>query len=142
MIKIVNGSIFDSKCNFITNPVNCIGVMGKGLAKEFKQRYPMYYIYYLDMCNKHTLHMGKPEFYYGTERMIITFPTKYDWRDNSKLEDIDKGLANIAKQTLNMSIAFPALGCGLGKLNFDDVVNLFVFHFKEWEKDIEIYEPR
>ena len=76
MIEKVTGNIFDSKCQAITNPVNCVGVMGKGLAAEFKKRYPEMFREYAEFCLENKVTLGKPYLFQKSNPMILIFPTK------------------------------------------------------------------
>ena len=146
MIQLVQGNIFDSTCEVLVNPVNCKGVMGKGLALQFKKRYPKMFERYKDLCSKGVLKVGKPRFYFGegADHIIMNFPTKNDWRDPSRLEWIDQGLvwfADVWRYFPVRSIAFPALGCGCGELDWETVKNLFYEKLSEIPIPIELYAP-
>ena len=112
----------------IVNPVNCVGVMGSGLAREIKFAYPDNFIAYLGACTRREVWPGKM-FVFDREtamkpKFIINFPTKQHWRQSSRLEDIEAGLISLAQEIESReitSIAIPALGCGLGGLDWADV---------------------
>ena len=92
-MKIRIGNMFESKAATLVNTINCVGVMGKGIALEFKNRYPVMYKEYVDLCSKGLVKPGKPYYYCdlnGTS--IINFPTKDHWRSPSKLSYIVNGL--------------------------------------------------
>ena len=92
-MKVLIGNMFDSSMATLVNTVNCAGVMGKGVAFEFKKRFPEMYKEYVKLCDQKQLRPGTPYFYQdlcGTS--IIVFPTKDHWRSPSKLEYIIKGL--------------------------------------------------
>jgi O-acetyl-ADP-ribose deacetylase (regulator of RNase III) len=98
--------------------------MGAGLAKEFKERYPKYYESYRKLCKAHKLFIGKLHEEYEGNKIIISFPTKVHWEDSSTLENIREGLKKLRtslRQSPIPSIAIPALGCGLGGLDWKDV---------------------
>jgi len=128
MLKIIqNGDIFTSPCDFLINPVNTVGIMGKGLALEFKKRFPNNFIYYQACCENSSLTIGKLLIVPENDKIIINFPTKAHWRDNSELNYIILGLEKlkIAIQRYDItSIAFPKIGCGLGNLDWKDVFPL------------------
>jgi len=91
-VKIISGNIFSSKCETIVNTVNCVGVMGAGIAFEFKLRYPEMYAAYVDLCNKNQINIGALWLYRDKSQSILNFPTKTDWRLPSRIEYIQAGL--------------------------------------------------
>lgn len=123
---IKNKNIFNIDAKYLVNPVNCVGVMGKGLALEFKKKYPkMFYTYKL-YCNNRKINPGHITFIADGDHVIVLFPTKRHWRDRSKKEDIDNGLKDLSEQIdiilatgNNFTIAIPRIGCGLGGLNWE-----------------------
>ena len=128
MLHYKKGNIFTQKTAAIVNPVNTVGVMGKGLAKEFKLRYPDNYKAYAQACRTGRISPSRPlvfELETGeAPRFIINMATKRHWRDNSKLSDIDQGLkalAEILQSEKIKSLALPAIGAGLGNLRWEDV---------------------
>lgn len=142
MIKYIKGNIFDSKCAVLVNPVNCVGVMGKGLALEFKKRYPAMFQAYKNVCYTRELLPGRPMFIHGSSKSIILFPTKYHWKEKSKIIYIRDGLEAIANgyKSFNIkSIAFPKLGCGLGGLDWKEVMPLIEHYLSKLDIDVEIY---
>lgn len=129
-IKIINGDIFTSRASTLVNPINCVGVVGKGLAHEFKLRYPDMYADYMSRYRLGRLNIGQPYIYYGSAYApasrpdIICFPTKHDWRSDSRIEYIESGLITLAGKLESWSVeslAMPALGCGCGNLSWSDV---------------------
>ena len=146
-IKLIqNGDIFKSECDMLVNPVNCAGIMGAGLALEFKRRFPEYFEDYKKCCFHHSnpLKIGHLRFWRDREnrKNIISFPTKIRPHDSSKLDYIEDGLGTLRWVLFNESIAIPALGCGLGGLEWSDVKPLIYKHFKDYRGLVEIYEPR
>lgn len=144
----MEGSIFDQGAEAIVNPVNCVAVMGKGLALQFKNRYPDMFREYVDDCRKGLVALGKINFYPRPKeelplRYIVNFPTKFDWRDSSSLRAIDEGLQELKRDVVYSfevnSIAIPPLGCGLGGLNYSDVRPLIVSAFEDIDIDLIIY---
>lgn len=122
----MHDNIFESDCDAIVNTVNCVGVMGGGLAKQFRLRYPEMNLAYQHACARGEVITGKMwEWYnYPLRKWIINFPTKDDWRNPSKIEYVNDGLQDLRRviDDLNLpSIAIPALGCGLGGLKWVDV---------------------
>lgn len=141
---ITNKSLFDVGAKGLVNPVNCVGVMGAGLALEFKKKFPKNYKDYVCFC-KHGEY--KPGIvFFTTENNIILYnvATKNHWKDRSQLEWVEKGIRNLVECLLVdkiESVAIPALGCGLGGLNWTKQV-LPIF-FRELQRlqysDIIIY---
>ena len=124
MITYIKGNIFESPAQVITNTVNTQGVMGKGIALEFKKRYPEMFKCYKEKCDAKEFKTGSLMLYKEYDKWILLFPTKSEWRKKSELSYIEKGLRkfadNLDKQGIN-SIAFPKLGCGNGGLDWKDV---------------------
>lgn len=128
MMTYNEGDILAADVEAIVNTVNCVGVMGRGLALQFKNLYPENFRAYKAVCDKGELKPGGLfVFDRGTlepPHTIINFATKGHWRAQSRLADIDKGLNALRQEIENSgltSIAIPPLGCGLGGLNWDDV---------------------
>jgi O-acetyl-ADP-ribose deacetylase (regulator of RNase III) len=141
-IKYQKGDIFESKAQVIVNTVNCQGVMGKGLALAFKQRYPAMFPVYQQECKAGRLRIGRPSLYKESAPWILNFPTKDTWKANSKIEYLEKGLeyfiANYKKAGIT-SVAFPKLGAQNGKLSWDDVGPLMAKYLSSLEIDVYIY---
>ena len=91
-VQYRRGDIFEAETQVIVNTVNCEGIMGKGLALEFKKRYPDMFPAYQQDCKTGRLCIGRPTLYCKSEPWILNFPTKNTWRANSKLEYLEKGL--------------------------------------------------
>lgn len=143
VVKI--GNIFESSAETLVNTVNCVGVMGKGIAKDFKEKYPEMYAEYVALCKREKVKPGEP-FYHQDLRgvSIINFPTKNHWRSPSKLSYIISGLDWFREnyEDLNIkSIAFPPLGCGNGGLSWSVVGPLMYSKLNDLPIDIEIYAP-
>lgn len=143
MIKEINGDIFASTCQVIVNPVNTEGVMGAGLAKEFKKKFPSYASWWKDICTTVSLSGGSVYITHepGRDGFIASFATKENWRNPSKLEWIERGLKLLAEQMKAQkltAVALPRLGCGLGGLNWRDVKPLIAKHLGEIPT-VEIY---
>jgi O-acetyl-ADP-ribose deacetylase (regulator of RNase III) len=154
-IKICDGSIFDSQCGVYVNPVNCNGICGAGLAKAFKERFPLAYDDYKSRCNGPVLGPVTPGFVLITHsgvklpEWIFHFPTKEDWKEPSRLEWIEAGLVDMAYKLQHgpvHSVAIPALGCGLGGLNWDVVRPKIEAYFSGSNFDphflVELYPPK
>lgn len=142
MIEYLEGDLFDSPAQVIVNTVNTVGIMGKGIALEFKNRYPQMFEKYKLACEKHTLVIGKLMLISESDHLILLFPTKENWRFPSKLSYIERGLKhfrdNYAQRGIT-SIAFPKLGCGNGELNWDDVQPLMEKYLSDLPIDIYIF---
>lgn len=124
MIIYVKENLFDSSAQVLVNPVNTVGVMGKGVAAEFRRRYPEMAEQYRKLCEQGLLTVGKLWLYRASDRWILNFPTKRHWREKSRLEYIESGLQKFVvtyRPYGITSISFPMLGCGNGQLNWDEV---------------------
>jgi O-acetyl-ADP-ribose deacetylase (regulator of RNase III) len=143
MLTIIQGNLFDSNAQTIVNAVNCVGVMGKGIALEFKTRYPDMYDDYQNRCRKNTLKIGQPYLYQHTpDRWILNFPTKNHWRNKSKIEYLTVGLEFLHEhyKTWNItSIAFPLLGAGFGGLDKTQVKNIMIKCLSSFEIPVQLY---
>ncbi|MCY4319582.1 MAG: macro domain-containing protein [Alphaproteobacteria bacterium] len=134
MIHFVQGNIFDSGCGALVNPVNCVGIMGKGLALQFKHRFPANFVAYAEACRRRELvpgHLHVFEAGASAPHLIVNFPTKRHWRDASRLDDIALGLNALAAAIAShgiRSLAIPPLGCGLGGLPWPEVRSLILRH--------------
>lgn len=131
------GDILTANTQAIVNTVNCVGVMGKGLALQFKTQYPENFEAYAKACKANRVVPGKL-FVYPTgglldPQYIINFPTKRHWREKSRIQDIESGLIDLAiviQQYDITSIALPPLGCGLGGLEWIDVEPLLAHYLR------------
>ena len=138
-----NESIFDSGAQALVNPVNTAGVMGKGLALEFKRRYPDNFLAYTDICKQNMLRGGEV-FVFGRKPLVFNAATKRHWRNPSDLRDIKLCLFNIRSEIYErdiQSIAIPALGCGLGGLIWSDVRSMLECVLGDVAAHILVYEP-
>jgi len=138
--------LFGSNKQVIVNTVNCVGVMGKGLALEFKNRYPAMFQDYKKRCKKNQVELGKPYLWKSNvgSQWILNFPTKGHWRNKSSIASIESGLTYLAAHAKDWgieSLAFPALGCGCGGLNWAEVRPLIVRHLEPLGIPIDIYPP-
>lgn len=143
IVKI--GDIFETKCSTIVNTINCVGVMGKGIALEFKKRYPDMFMDYVKRCNMNEVRTGEPYVYENADGFkILNFPTKDHWRSPSRLSYVIDGLnwfvENYEKYNIN-SIAFPPLGCGNGGLTWDVVGPIMFQKLLDLPIEVEIYAP-
>ncbi len=144
MITHVKGSLFESPAKVLVNTVNTVGVMGRGIAKTFKEIYPEMFSQYQQLCEKRELQTGKLWLYRTEHKWILNFPTKVHWRQPSKLEYIEQGLVKFvsAYPALGItSIAFPQLGCGNGELDWETAVRpLMTRYLGRLPIDTFIYE--
>ena len=141
-IQYQKGDIFESNAQVIVNTVNCQGVMGKGLALAFKQKYPAMFNVYQQECRTGKLRVGKPTLYQKSTPWILNFPTKDNWRANSKMEYLEKGLEFLVTYYKNAdikSIAFPKLGALNGKLPWDEVGPMMARYLSQLDIDVYIY---
>ena len=136
------GDIFEEDVEALVNSVNCVGVMGRGIALQFKNRFPENFKAYAAACKRDEVKPGRMFIHEsGTmtnPRYIVNFPTKRHWRGKSRMEDIEAGLADLAREIKRRnirSIAIPPLGSSLGKLDWADVrprMNLRSNRLMEW----------
>ena len=140
-IHIRTGDIFSSDAHVLVNPVNCVGVMGKGLALQFKKRYPKMYETYVEWCHDKYITVGQPQLYTASTPRILLFPTKLHWRNPSTLYMIDESLYRVAEryQEWNItSIAFPKIGTGEGGLSWDAVKPMIESYLGQLQ-GVEVY---
>lgn len=128
MIERTKGDVLQADTEALVNTVNCVGIMGRGVALQFKKAYPENYKAYRAVCDRHELVPGMMLVYelgrLTNPRFIINFPTKRDWRGKSQLADIESGLRALIDEVRRRgirSIAIPPLGSGLGGLEWSDV---------------------
>ena len=143
MVTLKNGNIFNTKAGTIVNTVNCVGVMGAGIAYEFRLRYPEMFARYVELCsedNPNKIDIGKLWLYKANDgRQVLNFPTKKHWRDPSKMSYIKAGLEKFANTYASKnidSVAFPLLGAANGGL----VINLMMKFLEPLNIECEIWE--
>lgn len=146
MIKYVKGNMFESDADCLVNTVNCEGYMGKGIAYQFKMRFPENNRSYVKACRTGMLTIGKMHYYIEEGITIINFPTKDKWRENSKMEYIKEGMEAFLEliPKLNVKkIAIPPLGCGNGGLEWQEVKTVIEHKISKVADKYEvlIYEP-
>lgn len=121
-MKILVGDILQSKAHTLINTVNCVGIMGKGIALEFKKRFPEMFDDYVQRCEHKEVKPGLPYLYKTLfPPQVINFPTKDHWKSVSRISDIEKGLQYLLahyKEWGITSLAIPPLGCGNGQLEW------------------------
>lgn len=145
MLKYVNGDLFEKHADILVNTVNCVGVMGKGVALAFKKRYPAMFRTYHDACKAGEVQPGRMHIWEGPAGVtVINFPTKRHWRNPSRYEDIDSGLTALhdylAKRG-KVRVALPALGCGHGGLDWSRVSRMIQEHLSDLEAEILVFDP-
>lgn len=149
MIELTRGDIVQADADALVNTVNCVGVMGRGIALQFRKAFPDNYAAYRAICDRHELRPGRvlvhdlgrlqPPYY------IINFPTKRHWKGKSRMEDIESGLAALVEEVRRLgirSVAVPPLGCGLGGLEWRRVRPKIETAFKALpDLRVLLYEP-
>ncbi len=149
MITFTQGNLLEADVEAAVNTVNTVGIMGKGIALMFKERFPQNFEAYAHACEDKEVRIGKMFVSENREffgpKWIVNFPTKTHWRANTQLEWIEKGLQDliwVIKEKNIRSIAIPPLGCGNGGLNWDDVRPLVVAALEKVEGlEAVVYEP-
>jgi O-acetyl-ADP-ribose deacetylase (regulator of RNase III)/uncharacterized protein YwgA len=146
-VEILIGDIINDDSQTLVNTVNCVGIMGKGIALEFKEKFPEMFEDYRKRCAKKEVMPGVPYLYknyYGSPVSIVNFPTKDHWRSASRIDDIKKGLdifVNNYKKWNVRPVAFPPLGCGNGGLSWEDVGPLMYSKLSKLDIPVHIYAP-
>jgi O-acetyl-ADP-ribose deacetylase (regulator of RNase III)/uncharacterized protein YwgA len=145
MIVTQIGNLFESNARTLVNTVNCVGVMGKGIAAEFKKRFPDYFEDYRARCQAGQVKLGEPYIYRDLlDVSIISFPTKDHWRSPARLADIVTGLDYFAgryKEWEVENVAFPPLGCGNGGLDWAVVGPVIYQKLKPLDLTVHLYAP-
>ena len=150
MIEYIEGDLLSADAQALVNTVNTVGVMGKGIALQFKERFPNNLERYLAACKNNETVVGKmlvikERTMLGEEKIIINFPTKKDWKHKSKYEYIEEGLKDLRKvirENNIRSIAIPPLGCGNGGLEWNKVKILMEKYLQDLDDvQISIFEP-
>lgn len=149
MIETGKGNLLEANAEALVNTVNCVGVMGKGIALQFKQAFPENFRQYKKACDAGEMKLGEVLVIHTGKRdnpiYIINFPTKYHWKGKSRLEDIKSGLRSLVRQVRLLdieSIGVPPLGCGNGGLDWVDVKPLIVAAFVELPNiRVVLFEP-
>jgi len=150
MIEIAQGNLLEALVEALVNTVNTKGIMGTGIALQFKQAFPAMFRDYERACKAGEVRLGKMHVFdlgglTGGPRWIINFPTKGHWRERSRLTDIEAGLEALVTTILRLdirSIAIPPLGCGNGGLNWADVRPRIETAFINLPQvDVLVFEP-
>jgi O-acetyl-ADP-ribose deacetylase (regulator of RNase III)/uncharacterized protein YwgA len=145
MFRALIGDLFDSQAQTLVNTVNCVGVMGKGVAEQFKKRFPAMFDDYKRRTDQHAVRLGEPYLYRGSSGVqIVNFPTKDHWRSPSRLTDIERGLDYLVAHAAEWgiaSLALPPLGCGNGGLEWSEVGPLIYRKLRDLPIDVEVFAP-
>jgi O-acetyl-ADP-ribose deacetylase (regulator of RNase III) len=148
MIELAHGNLLASQAEALVNTVNTVGVMGKGVALQFKQAFPANYRAYRAACERDEMKLGHMFVWdsarIGPRRFIVNFPTKQHWRAKSQLSDIRAGLADLVRVIDELgitSIALPALGCGNGGLDWLDVRSLIETALGPLDVQVFVFPP-
>lgn len=149
MIHFTKGNLLESDAQALVNTVNTVGVMGKGIALQFKNQFPDNYKIYAKACKENQFQIGQllittEHSLLKGDKIIINFPTKTDWRKPSELSYIEKGIIQLVEEIKirNIkSIAIPPLGAGNGGLDWDKVRKMMEYYLKDVDADITIYQP-
>jgi O-acetyl-ADP-ribose deacetylase (regulator of RNase III) len=142
MIAVKKGNIFATDAQTIVNTVNCVGVMGAGIAYEFRLRFPAMYERYVELCKAKQINIGSLWIYKTEEKWVLNFPTKFDWKYESKVEYLEKGLQKFVatyKDKGITSIAFPLLGASNGGIPESTSLEIMQRYLSQCEIDIQIY---
>ncbi|MFZ1754924.1 MAG: macro domain-containing protein [Caldilineaceae bacterium] len=146
MILYVQGDLFQSPAQVLVNTVNTVGVMGKGVALQFKRMFPEMFAQYRELCEQKQFDIGRLWLYRSPNKWVLNFPTKRHWRQPSKIEYISAGLQKFIDTYDEMgihSIAFPPLGCGNGQLDFKSQVQPLMHEYlARLPIDVFIYPDR
>lgn len=149
MIHYVTGNLLAAPDEALVNTVNTVGVMGKGIALQFKDSYPYNFSMYQQACKEGSIFPGKllvtrDSNLSGDSKWIINFPTKKDWKHRSKYEYIENGLKDLVRvidKYQIKSIAIPPLGCGNGGLKWSNVKEMMEMHLSALNVEVHIYQP-
>lgn len=136
-------SLLDSPAQTLVNTVNCVGIMGKGLAREFRDREPTMYRRYAEICKKGDLTPGRLWLWRGAESWVLNFPTKQHWRQPSRLDWIESGLQKFVTNYESLKIrevSFPRLGCGNGNLEWAKVQPLMEHYLRKVRIPVYIHD--
>ena len=148
MVRYTIGNLLEAKTEALVNTVNTVGIMGKGIALQFKDTYPKNYKVYRDACKAGTFKTGEVlivhDEYLREPKWIINFPTKAHWKEKSQYSFIQAGLQALKAALIEhqiKSVAIPPLGCGNGGLDWDKVKSLINAELADLDIDIFVYEP-
>ena len=150
MIELRQGDILKAKADALINTVNCVGVMGRGIALQFKKAFPEVFKAYESACKRGEVMPGKVSVYdlnrFEQPHYVINLPTKRHWRGKSRIEDVESGLVALVAEVRRLgikSVAVPPLGCGLGGLQWRDIRPRLENAFRELpEVHVLLFEPK
>jgi O-acetyl-ADP-ribose deacetylase (regulator of RNase III)/uncharacterized protein YwgA len=146
MITETHGNLLKDDAQALVNTVNTVGIMGKGIALQFKRAFPEVFDAYREACAEGRVRPGRilPVRLRGTDRWVLNFPTKRHWRNSSRMEDIRSGLDDLVRVIAELgltSVAIPPLGCGNGGLPWPEVRQLILAKLGDLDVDIRLYAP-
>jgi O-acetyl-ADP-ribose deacetylase (regulator of RNase III) len=147
MIKFISGDMFDIDADILVNTINCVGVMGCGVALAFKKKYPYMFKRYRYLCRSNQMHPGILWNYKTPDgKLIVNFPTKDHWREPSRYSYIEHGLEELRsllkEADKDTSIALPALGCGHGGLDWDIVKEMISEQLSDLDNvNVYVFQP-
>lgn len=142
-VKIVSGNIFTSDCQTIVNTVNCVGVMGAGIAFEYRLRYPEMHNKYVKLCSDKKIDVGLLWLYKSHKKWVLNFPTKKHWKYPSKKEYLHAGLKKFSETYVDKgikSIAFPLLGADKGCIPPEESISIMKSYLDKIDLNVEIYK--
>lgn len=144
-LRFTKGNMFNTPAEILINTVNCVGVMGAGIALKFKQRYPQMFDEYRRKCGAGEIRPGELHVWQSLNgERIVNFPTKRDWRNDSRYEDIESGLLALKLFLASQGpvrVVIPALGCGHGGLDWSIVSAMISEHLRGLDCEIIVFEP-
>lgn len=145
MLSLRQGDMFESNAQTLVNTVNCVGVMGKGIALQFKKHYPDMHKDYVQRCEEGKVKLGRPYIYKSLVMpWIINFPTKDHWRSVSKISDLEEGMKYLLEKYKEWgitSLAVPPLGSGYGQLEWKVVGRILYHYLKKMDIPVDLYTP-
>ena len=142
-IKLIKGNIFTSSSKTLVNTVNCVGVMGAGIALEFRLRHPKMFRKYQELCEQGEIKIGSLWLYQTDDTSILNFPTKQHWKYPSKEDFLHQGLAEFVKKYKELeldSVAFPLLGAQKGGIDANKSLEIMSSYLNKVDIEIEIYQ--
>ena len=144
-MRILIGDLLKSEAQTLINTVNCVGIMGKGIALEFKERFPDMFKDYVERCERKEVKPGVPYLFKTLfPPQIVNFPTKDHWKSVSRVADVERGLQHLLDHFREWgitSLAIPSLGCGNGQLEWHVVGPLIYRYLQQIDIPVEMYAP-